>query len=231
MQLDHCRGLPGRPRGLPVQYYEAVFSSEASIVQAHPRGRPVRQYAMIVRNNVKANGEYPMSQKQHEPRTTSNRLFASFYERASRSNSEKKVMNPLREETAGQAYGVVLEIGAGNGLNFAYYDPAKVERVEAVEPDSAMLRYARERSGTARVPLTITQSPVERLPFDDNTFDSAVCTLVFCSVADPQGGLQEIQRVLKPGGVLLMAEHVRSHNRVLATLQNIATPINRRVAG
>src|ERR1700680_3635486 len=107
-----------------------------------------------------------MSQKQPEPGITSNRFFASFYERVSRSSGEQKVMNPLREETAGQAYGVVLEIGAGNGLNFAYYDPSRGQRVEAIEPDSAMLRYARERSGKARVPISITQAPVERLPFD-----------------------------------------------------------------
>jgi ubiquinone/menaquinone biosynthesis C-methylase UbiE len=172
-----------------------------------------------------------MSQSQSEPGITSNRLFARFYERASRSSSEKKIMNPLREETAGQAYGVVLETGAGNGLNFAFYNPEKVERVEAVEPDSAMLRYARERIGTARVPVNLMQAPVEHLPFDDDTFDSVVCTLVFCSVTDPLKGLQEIQRVLKPGGVLLMAEHVRSHNRVVTMFQNIGTPINRRVAG
>ncbi len=197
-------------------------------------GRPYKWFGMyaIIRQvtHQKAANNH-MSQKQPEPGITSNRFFASFYERASRSSSEKKVMNPLREETAGQAYGLVLEVGAGNGLNFAYYDPSKVERVEATEPDSAMLRYARERSSGARVPVSITQTPVERLPFDDDMFDSAVCTLVFCSVVDPLGGLREIQRVLKPGGVLLMAEHVRSHNRVAATLQNIATPINRRVAG
>ncbi|HEV2580187.1 MAG TPA: class I SAM-dependent methyltransferase [Ktedonobacteraceae bacterium] len=163
--------------------------------------------------------------------TTSHRFFAAVYERVSRSGSESRFMEPLRKEIMGQACGVVLEIGAGNGLNFALYDPAQVERVEAIEPDSAMLRYAHERVKAARVPITITQTPVERLPFADETFDSAVCTLVFCSVTDPLRGLQEIRRVLKPGGALLMVEHVRAHGRLAVATQNIITPFTRLVAG
>jgi ubiquinone/menaquinone biosynthesis C-methylase UbiE len=163
--------------------------------------------------------------------TTTHRLFAAYYERTSRSGSEKSFMDPLRKEIVGQARGVVLEIGAGNGLNFAYYDPAQVERVEAIEPDSAMLRYADERIKAARVPITITQAPVEHLPFANETFDSVVCTLVFCSVTDPLRGLQEIRRVLKAGGTLLMVEHVRARSRFAVTVQNIVTPINRLIAG
>ena len=140
-------------------------------------------------------------------------------------------MNPLRKEVIEQARGLVLEIGAGNGLNFAFYDPATVERVEAVEPDSAMLRYARERAAKARVPVNLTQAPVENLPFADESFDSAVVTLVFCSVNDPVRGLSEIRRVLKPGSVLLMVEHVRARGAISVAMQNIITPINRMIAG
>jgi len=140
-------------------------------------------------------------------------------------------MEPLRKEIIGQANGVVLEIGAGNGLNFAFYNPEQVERVEAVEPDSAMLRYARERLNTARVPITLTQAPVEALPFADETFDSAVATLVFCSVTDPIRGLSEIRRVLKPGCILLLIEHVRANGAFARQLQNIITPVTKRVAG
>ncbi|HXL37270.1 MAG TPA: class I SAM-dependent methyltransferase, partial [Ktedonobacteraceae bacterium] len=114
--------------------------------------------------------------------TTNHSLFAAMYERLSRSGPEHNFMEPLRKEVIGQAQGVVLEIGAGTGLNFAFYNPEQVERVEAVEPDKAMLRYARERLKTARVPITLTQTPVETLPFANETFDSAVATLVFCSV-------------------------------------------------
>jgi ubiquinone/menaquinone biosynthesis C-methylase UbiE len=174
-----------------------------------------------------------------QPKTTepvqsdhpSQRRFAKSYERMSRSESEQKFMQPLRTEMVGQAHGVVLEIGAGNGLNFAFYNPATVERVEATEPSSAMLSYARTRATAARVPINLTQTSVESLPFADESFDSAVVTLVFCSVDDSLRGLSEVRRVLKPGGTLLMIEHVRSHGAIVATLQNIVTPITRLVLG
>src|SRR5579863_4590772 len=172
-----------------------------------------------------------MSAEQKQSGFTSHRFFANFYERMSRSKAEQSFMDPLRKEVTGLAHGLVLEIGAGNGLNFAYYDPDKVERVEAVEPDSAMLRYARERIATARVPINLTQAPVENLPFADESFDSAVITLVFCSVSNPLRGLSEVRRVLKPGGALLMVEHVRAPGAIATTMQNIVTPFTRLAAG
>ena len=162
---------------------------------------------------------------------TAHRLFAAYYERVSRSRAERDFMEPLRKEIAGQASGVVLEIGAGNGLNFAFYDPSLVERVEAIEPDTAMLRYARERIAIAKVPITLTQTPVEVLPFADETFDCVIATLVFCSVSDPAGGLREIWRVLKPGGKLLLLEHVRSQGTIAGLIQDILVPVTTRIAG
>lgn len=177
-----------------------------------------------------------MSQQPETPTAaqsghTSHRFFARYYERMSRGSGERNFMNPLRKEVIDQTRGLVLEIGAGNGLNFAFYDPGRVERVEAIEPDSAMLGYARERATKARVPINLTQAPVENLPFADESFDSAVVTLVFCSVGDPSRGLGEVRRVLKPGGTLLMLEHVRAHGAIAATLQNIITPVNKLIAG
>ena len=162
---------------------------------------------------------------------TSRRFFANYYERTSRSGGEESFMHPLRREATGLAHGRVLEIGAGNGLNFAFYNPDTVERVEAIEPDSAMLGYARERAATARVPVNLVQAPVENLPFADESFDSAVATLVFCSVNDPLRGLSEVWRVLKPGGALLMVEHVRARGAIGAAMQNIITPFTRLLAG
>ncbi len=161
----------------------------------------------------------------HHPR------FAAFYERQSRGKSEQQFLEPLRRELLEQAHGVVLEVGAGTGLNFALYTPEKVTRVEAVEPDSAMLAYARNRLPLAHVPLTVTQSAAEALPFADETFDCAVATLVFCSVGDPLRSLAEIRRVLKPGGLLLLLEHVRSTNRFAARLQDLLVPLTTRLIG
>ncbi|HEY4387991.1 MAG TPA: class I SAM-dependent methyltransferase [Ktedonobacteraceae bacterium] len=162
---------------------------------------------------------------------TTHRFFARYYERASRSERGENIMNPLRKEVTGRARGCVLEVGSGNGLNFAFYEPGLIERVEAIEPDSVMLSYARERAAAARVPINLIQAAAENLPFADESFDSVVVTLVFCSVSDPQRGLSEVWRVLKPGGVLLMVEHVRAQGGVMATIQNIITPITRRLTG
>jgi len=175
--------------------------------------------------------------KQVEPSTpaqdghTSNRFFANYYERTSNNREEEHFMKPLRKEVTGLARGRVLEIGAGNGLNFAFYHPETTTQVEAIEPDGPMLGYARQRAEAASVPINLVQAPVEKLPFDDESFDSVVATLVFCSVNDPQRGLSEVRRVLKPGGALLMVEHVRAKGAIVATLQHIITPITRRLTG
>jgi len=157
--------------------------------------------------------------------------FASFYQWFARSGQQRRLLDPLREATAGQAFGVVLEVGAGTGLNFAWYQAARVERVEATEPDRAMLGYARERAVQAAVPIVLTQASVERLPFADTTFDSVVVTLVLCSVSDPAQALQEIKRVLKPQGTLFLFEHVRSPQRTLAHLQDALVPVTTRLFG
>jgi len=161
----------------------------------------------------------------HHPR------FAAFYERQSRGKSEQRFFEPLRRELLEHAHGVVLEVGAGTGLNFALYAPEKITRVEAIEPDNMMLTYARNRLPLACVPLTVTQAAAEALPFADGTFDCVVATLVFCSVGDPARGLAEIHRVLKPGGTLLLLEHIRSTSRFAARLQDLLVPLTTRLAG
>lgn len=177
-----------------------------------------------------------MSQPHKTPTSTqeghtSHRFFANYYERMSYSSDEERFMQPLRKEVAGMAHGLVLEIGAGNGLNFAFYNPKLVKHVEATEPDSVMLGHARKRVAAAPVSINLVQAAVENLPFADESFDSVVATLVFCSVNDPRRGLSEVQRVLKPGGALLMIEHVRAHGAIAATLQDIITPLTRLMAG
>src|SRR6266699_2183877 len=145
--------------------------------------------------------------QQHDPTTereTPSQIFhprfAGFYEWYAHLGTERRLTDPLRQETAGQAYGVVLEVGAGTGLNFSWYQPEQVERVEAIEPDAAMLAYARPRVRQVAVPITLTQASVEALPFPDATFDSAVVMAGCCAVRDAARGMQAGRRYLKAQG-------------------------------
>jgi ubiquinone/menaquinone biosynthesis C-methylase UbiE len=157
--------------------------------------------------------------------------FAAFYTWMTDLPAVRRKQEPLRRECLGQAEGVVLEVGVGGGQNFPFYDARRVERVEACEPDEAMLTVARRRLATAPVPITLTRAAVEALPFPDASFDCVVATLVFCSVRDVERGLGEVRRVLKPGGKLLLLEHVRSQNRGVAWIQDSLVPLTTRTVG
>ena len=173
----------------------------------------------------RSNSIEPPSRAVFHPR------FAAFYEWFARSGQQRRLLDPLRQASAGGAFGIVLEVGAGTGLNFAWYQPTHVERVEATEPDNAMLAYAKRRAEVASVPIVLTQAEVSALPFGDETFDSAVVTLVLCSVHDPREALGEIKRVLKAQGTLFLFEHVRSPHGWLARLQDGLVPVTTRLFG
>jgi ubiquinone/menaquinone biosynthesis C-methylase UbiE len=122
----------------------------------------------------------------------------------------------------------VLEIGAGTGLNLPYYPPA-VEEIVFTEPEEPMAkRLERKQAGAARQGK-VTRAPAERLPFEDDSFDTVVCTLVLCTVEDPEQALSEVARVLRPGGQLLFLEHVRADDPKLARWQDRLTGIWRRI--
>jgi len=160
-----------------------------------------------------------------------NRFFASFYDRCSRSRLFKREIDPWRIKLAAQARGVVLEVGAGGGQNFAFYQPAITERVVATEPNVYMRQKAQLALHQAKVPVEIVAAPAEALPFADATFDTVLATFVFCSVDDPAKAFSEIARVLKPNGTLLLFEHVRSQKSVWAGIQTVFTPVQRTIAG
>ena len=150
-------------------------------------------------------------------------VFAALFDRMSRS-VEKRGMGRLRRELLSGARGLVVEIGAGTGLNFAHY-PAGVTEVVATEPDPHMLKRAHEAAGRAPVPVRTEQARGEELPLEDETVDTAVATLVFCTIPDPDSALAEIHRVLKPDGRLLFLEHVRADDGRLARWQDRVQPI------
>ncbi len=114
--------------------------------------------------------------------------------------------------------GAVIEIGAGNGLNFAHY-PADVTRVLAVEPEPHLRSLARDSAQRAAVPVEVVAGLADRLPADDSSMHAAVSTLVLCSVPDQARALREIRRVLRPGGQLRFLEHVRADTALLRGTQ------------
>jgi ubiquinone/menaquinone biosynthesis C-methylase UbiE len=134
-----------------------------------------------------------------------------------------------RRGLVADAPGLVLEVGAGTGLNLPHYRAAS--QVIATEPEPAMLRQARRRAAAARVPVRLVVAAAEALPFADGTFDTVVATCVFCTVADPEQGFRELRRVLKPGGELRLLEHIRAASPAMAGLQDRLTPRWSRIAG
>lgn len=135
-----------------------------------------------------------------------------------------------RRRLVAAAHGAVVEIGAGYGASFAHYPPA-VEGVLALEPDPVLRELARAAAARAPVPVTVEDGVAESLPAADASVDVVVSSLVLCSVADQSVALAEVVRVLRPGGLLLFYEHVRSAHRVLAAAEDLVTPLWSRVAG
>ncbi|MGH2676258.1 MAG: class I SAM-dependent methyltransferase, partial [Actinomycetota bacterium] len=131
----------------------------------------------------------------------------------------------LRTRTAGGARGRVLEVGAGTGFNFPYY-PENAD-VVATEPDPEMLRLAEPRAREHGIDLR--PAPAERLPFPDGSFDTVVATGVLCAVDDPARALEEVHRVLRPGGELRFSEHVRAEGAARRLMQRSLDPIHYRL--
>lgn len=134
-----------------------------------------------------------------------------------------------RRRLLGRAVGEVLEVGVGTGLNLAHY-PQGVH-VTAVDLSPRMLARARDRAEASPAAVDLTVGDVEALAFDDDRFDIAIATCVFCSVADPVQGLRELARTVRPNGRVLLLEHVRPRNRVLGALADLVSPLTRRLFG
>lgn len=125
-----------------------------------------------------------------------------------------------RDQLLAGLAGRVIEVGAGNGMNFAHYPP-EVTGVVAVEPEPRLRELAEAEAAKVPVPIDVMDGVADRLPADDDSFDAAVASLVLCSVPDVPGALSEIRRVLRPGGQLRFFEHVRADTPGLARVQRI----------
>lgn len=123
----------------------------------------------------------------------------------------------------------ILEIGVGTGQNLKYYPEGK--NYIAIDLSEKMLEKAKKYASLNKMPVKFLQADIHSLPFEDNSFDSVIGTLVFCGVADYSHGLQEVKRVLKPGGQLLLFEHVLSHKKELKILMNFINPLFLKLIG
>ena len=135
-----------------------------------------------------------------------------------------------RQQTIAAARGLVLEIGVGSGLNMPLYGTA-ADRVCGIDPSPELLARARERIAAARVPASLIRASAEQLPFRDAAFDTLVMTWTLCSIPSPGAALNEMRRVLKPGGCLLFVEHGLSPEPRIIRWQHRLTPCWKHIGG
>jgi ubiquinone/menaquinone biosynthesis C-methylase UbiE len=141
-----------------------------------------------------------------------------------------KALAGYRQQIVEAARGLVLEIGIGSGLNLPLYGSA-VDRVYGIEPSPELLDRARERVVDASIPVWLVRASAEQLPFSRSAFDTLVMTWTLCSISNPSAALNEMRRVLKPGGRLLFVEHGLSPEARIMRWQHWLTPCWKRIGG
>jgi SAM-dependent methyltransferase len=147
-------------------------------------------------------------------------IFARLYVLVSQRAMARGTATHRRELLAGLA-GRLIEIGAGNGLNFAFYSPTVTE-VVALEPEAHLRDRAAAAARNAPVPVRVIDGVAEQIEANAGSFDAGVSSLVLCSIRDPDTALRELFRVIRPGGELRFYEHVRAATPRLRRVQAIA---------
>jgi len=145
-------------------------------------------------------------------------MFAATYDFGLK-GTEEAGLRDMRRQLLAEARGRTIDLGAGTGANLGLY-PADVTELVLAEPDPHMAKKLRAKLAEAGNPARLVEAPAERLPFEDASFDTAVFTLVLCTVPDPAAALAEAARALRPGGRMLFIEHVRSEDPGLARWQD-----------
>lgn len=160
----------------------------------------------------------------------------SFYERyvlskiIDRGMRDKRFAR-LRKDLLPRAEGVVLDVGMGSGANLPFYDSARVELVYGLEPSPSMRDLSRKAIDVAPFEVKLLEAGAESIPLENDTVDTAVLTFVLCTIPNPAAALAEIQRVLKPNGLLLYCEHGAAGPGATLKIQRALTPVWKRLAG
>ncbi|HKD93913.1 MAG TPA: class I SAM-dependent methyltransferase [Gaiellaceae bacterium] len=156
-------------------------------------------------------------------------ITAPAYDKLTR-GSEDAGLREVRQGLVAGASGRVLEIGAGTGMNLPHYN-GSLESLVLTEPQTPMLKRLQAKAHEQAPHAQVLRAPAEDLPFEDDSFDTVVSTLVLCGVDDQPRALREARRVLRPGGSLLFLEHVRADDPSFARFQNRMNWLNRIVVG
>lgn len=133
-----------------------------------------------------------------------------------------------RERLMRGAEGKVLEVGVGTGKNIPYY-PDETD-VTGIDFSERMIEKAKKKS-SERDNVKVFLMDAEKMLFEDNFFDTVITSCVFCSVPDPVRGLEEIRRVCKSGGKVLMLEHVRSDKKIVGKIMDVMNTIPLHIYG
>ena len=139
-------------------------------------------------------------------------------------------MTKLRSRYVSQAVGDVLEIGIGSGLNLEHYSDG-VRSITGVDPAAELTSKAAERAEKIAAPVEVLGISGESLDLDDNAFDTIVCTWTLCSIPNPYRAVDEMRRVLKPGGQMIFVEHGRSDDAGIAKWQARVEPLWKIIGG
>lgn len=140
------------------------------------------------------------------------------------------VIEAERAKLVPHASGRVLEVGIGSGLNLPFYR-STVEALYGIDPSVALWRLAAARRARSPFAIEFMGGSAERVPSHDDSFDTVVTTFTLCSIPDPRAALDEMRRVLRPGGRLLFVEHGRAPDARVRAWQDRLTPLWRRIAG
>lgn len=143
--------------------------------------------------------------------------------------AERRLFRDTRPWLCGQSTGETLEVAVGTGLNLPHYPPGV--RLTALEWSPSMLRLARHRAERLGRAADLRVGDAHDLPFPGARFDTVVCTFALCCVQDDRRALEEMSRVLRPGGLLLLADHVPSTLRAVRMLQAAADAVSVRRTG